>query len=230
MYLYKKEMIKSFKFQFNGIEKVRQSYSQCLQDMFVLSALNGMENGTFLEIGAFQASFISNTLLLERYFGWSGVSIDIDISAQHSFSNEGRTAKFILGDALKLDYQKILEENFGNKRVDYLQIDIEPNINTLECLKLIPLNEYRFSVITFEHDHYDPNTSKDINDMVQNESRKILKNNGYILVAGNISNMDENEMEDWYLDGKYFSKTVINNFKRKEDTTIPSHLYMMENV
>jgi len=227
LYLYKKEMYDSFRFKFDGIEDIEQNYSQCMQDMFVLSALNGKRNGKFLEIGAFMAKFISNTYLLERNFDWNGISIDIERSSAQSFVGDGRTAKFILSDALVLDYEKILSENFENKRVDYLQIDIEPNINTLSCLKLIPLDKYRFSVITYEHDHYDPQTSTEINDMVRDESRRILKENGYVLVAGNLSNIDQNEMEDWFLDGQYFSEEVINKFKRKEDTTLPSHLYML---
>lgn len=221
-------MLDKFKFPFDGIEDIEQNYSQCFQDMFCLAVHNGKRNGTFLEIGAFHSSFLSNTLLLERDFGWHGVSIDIEKNAQQDFAHSGRTAKFILGNALELDYRKILRENFEENVVDYLQIDIEPNINSLDCLKRIPFDKYKFGYVDFETDYYDPNTPQEINDYVRNESRRILKENNYILVAGNISNIDQNPMEEWYINADIFPECHINKFKRTEDTTLPSHKYMLD--
>ncbi|MFN9908465.1 MAG: hypothetical protein ACK56F_20445, partial [bacterium] len=40
------------RFNFNNWQKITNSYSQVLQDIFILSMLNGKENGTYLEIGS----------------------------------------------------------------------------------------------------------------------------------------------------------------------------------
>lgn len=49
------------------------SYSQLQQDQWVLSETNGKRGGFFVEIGAFDGVFLSNTYLLESQYGWSGI-------------------------------------------------------------------------------------------------------------------------------------------------------------
>lgn len=46
------------------------------QDRWVLRTLGGRENGTFLELGAYDGVYHSNTLCLERDFGWTGWLIE----------------------------------------------------------------------------------------------------------------------------------------------------------
>lgn len=230
MYLYKKEMYDDFKFPFDGLENIEQSYSQALQDMWVLSVLNGKRNGTFLEIGAYNPIFISNTYLLEKYFDWSGVSIDYDPSVEPQFRGAGRTAKFITADAIKLDYDKILSE-FPSNKLSYLQIDVEPNIQSLNCLKLIPLDKYKFSCITFEHDAYSKETSKEYNNAIRKESEEILESQGYIAVAKNIENLGGDEFEGWYLLKEDFDEDTINKFKLENvDVPIRARDYMLRNA
>ena len=43
------------------------------QDLFVLFILNEKRNGTFLEFGATDGIELSNSFMLEKYFGWTGV-------------------------------------------------------------------------------------------------------------------------------------------------------------
>jgi hypothetical protein len=230
MYLYKKEMYNDFKFPFDGLENIEQSYSQALQDMWVLSVLNGKKNGTFLEIGAYNPVFISNTFLLERYFGWSGVSIDYDSSVEPQFKNVGRTAKFITADATKLDYDEILSE-FPSNRLSYMQIDVEPNIQSLNCLKTIPFDKYKFSTITFEHDAYNKEYPKEYNDTIRKESEEILESYGYIAIAKNIENLGGDEFESWWLFKEDFDEETINKFKLPDvDIPIRARDYMLRNV
>jgi hypothetical protein len=54
-----------------------KSYSQAGQDLFVLAMLQNKRYGTYLEIGAGHPKFGSNSYALERYFGYTGVSIDL---------------------------------------------------------------------------------------------------------------------------------------------------------
>jgi FkbM family methyltransferase len=48
------------------------SQPETQQDRWVVQHLQGRENGTFVELGAFDGVYHSNTLALERDFGWDG--------------------------------------------------------------------------------------------------------------------------------------------------------------
>ena len=54
-----------------------QAKSQAGQDLFVVAMTQGKENGTWLEIGCAWPITSNNTYLLEKKFGWSGISIDL---------------------------------------------------------------------------------------------------------------------------------------------------------
>ena len=51
----------------------RLSKSQLRQDLFVLSSLNFKKHGYFVEFGATNGYDLSNTYLMEKQFGWSGI-------------------------------------------------------------------------------------------------------------------------------------------------------------
>jgi len=234
MFLYTPSLYDNFRFKFSGLETIKTSRGQCLQDMFVLAVTNGMHNGTFLEIGSDHFQFINNSYLLETEFGWDGASVDVNPQSQQMYAQH-RYAKFILGDATKLDYKEILEncEFFDQekKRVSFIQLDTEPMQTTLAVLKRIPLDEWQFSVVCHEHDHYDPQSTREEADRVRQESRDIFQSHGYVLVAGNISNLDDkHEMEDWYIHGDHFSQEHIAKFMRDSDAPIAAHHYMFEGL
>jgi FkbM family methyltransferase len=55
----------------------RESYSQSAQDRFVIEAIfRGKRNGFFVEAGAGDGRWISNTLLLELRYGWTGILVE----------------------------------------------------------------------------------------------------------------------------------------------------------
>lgn len=49
------------------------SKAQLSQDLFVLDYLKRKRNGYFLEFGATDGHYLSNTFLLEKEFGWNGI-------------------------------------------------------------------------------------------------------------------------------------------------------------
>jgi len=224
MYLYKKEMYEKLKYKFPGFETIEQNYSQCFQDLFVLAVLEGKREGRFLEIGGFHPSFISNTYLLEKDFGWTGISIDIDPNLAWQFKQVRPNTEFIGGDALSLDYENILKDI---DRMNYLSLDIEPASQTLACLKKLPLDNVRFSVITYETDFYDPGAPPGQSERIRQESRDILESYGYKMIVGNISNLtDDAPFEDWYVDDFFIPQEIISRFEYS-DIPLASHRYML---
>jgi len=192
------------RFYFDGCEDIENNFSQVCQDLFVLSALNGKKNGSYLEIGAAHSFHNSNTALLER-LGWSGVGIEInpELASMH---NKERKNKVLCENALKIDYEKLLEENFKNNIIDYLQVDIEPSQNTFEALLLIPFDKYKFRVITYEHDHY-----VDMTRSYREKSRRYLRNMGYTLLFNDIAPNEGCSFEDWWIREELIEESILKN-------------------
>ena len=196
----------NLKFKFSGSENIENNYSQSMQDMFVLSVLDGKRNGVYVEIGADKPRVINNSYLLESQYDWSGVSFEIE-SDKVNYFNTIRKNKCICADATKFDYKSLFDERKYPKQIDYLQLDCDPPQITLGCLKKLPLEDYRFSVITFETDLYAGGQD------VQTEHWKILTSLGYQRVVKNIKN-EGNPYEDWWIDplviGEHMWKQFLN--------------------
>lgn len=58
------------------LEHLTRSRSQLLQDLWVLYELDLKREGYFVDVGAYDGVTFSNTLLLERSFGWTGVAAE----------------------------------------------------------------------------------------------------------------------------------------------------------
>jgi FkbM family methyltransferase len=54
-------------------QHLRQSSSQAFQDLFVLYVLGEKQHGYFVEFGATDGVAMSNSVLLERAYGWNGI-------------------------------------------------------------------------------------------------------------------------------------------------------------
>ena len=181
-----------FKFEFEGLSTIERNYSQTYQDMFVLSVLNGLRRGSYLEIGSGDPTYNSNTNLLEKEFGWRGISIDIKDTEVNKFNSQ-RKNKAVCADATKVNYEKILS-GFGEV-IDYLQIDTEPSSTSFETLLSVPFDKYKFRVITFEHDH-----ALDITRKYREKSRRYLSSLGYKLIVPDVGPTDWYSFEDWWVE------------------------------
>lgn len=227
MILYDRKKWDRLRYKFGSSDKLEKNYSQAYQDMFVLTMLNGKREGTYLEIGAMDPVFINNTYLLETAYGWKGVSIDIDKASKKAFSKHRKNNLF-LADAVGVDYAALLARPPFGKRIDYLSLDIEPNTQTLECLKKLPLSEYRFSVVTYETDYYDKNQDRAISELVREESRKIFRSHGYEMVVGNIANTGPDDIfEDWYVDPAAVDAGILSAFRFGLDFNDAAEKFML---
>jgi hypothetical protein len=135
---------------------------------------------------------------LEKDYDWSGVSFEIVDSMREEFNFNRKNP--CMGNALSFNYINYFEKNNFPKQIDYLQLDIDAGYDiygrpvgnshwTLHGLLAIPLNIYRFTLITFEHDAnmYWKNIS------IRDAQREILDSFGYSLVHRSYH-------EDWWVD------------------------------
>jgi hypothetical protein len=168
------------------------------QEQFVIDILDKKKDGHYVELGAAHFSNGNNTYSLENDYNWSGVSFEIVESMREEFNSNRKNP--CMGDALSFNYIEYFEKNNFPKQIDFLQLDIDAGYTThgrpvgnshwtLHGLLAVPLNTYRFTLITFEHDAnmYWKNIS------IRDAQREILDSFGYSLVHRSYH-------EDWWVD------------------------------
>jgi hypothetical protein len=168
------------------------SYSDAGQDLMVKLLLGSKTAGIFVEIGSQDPIKNNNTFLLETSLDWSGIAFELR-STYVRFYNWRRRNPCIQGDATKIDYRAYFRERGYPPRIDFLQVDIEPAQATLDALRTLPHDEYRFSIIAFEHDGYQNDNE------ITNSSRSFLMRLGYHLLVENVM-IRGAAFEDWWID------------------------------
>jgi len=195
---------KRVRWSFPQSDTIRSYYGQALQDVMVLTLLNGKRFGSYLEIGASHPIEFNNTYLLSTDFNWRGLSIDIEPQYKVFWDELRPKDNLLIADALNINYENILTQYFPSKTIDYLQLDIDPNFNTLECLKILSMTNYRFKIITFETDCY-------VSPEVRDHSREILSNLGYFRMFGDVETYFGDKFvpyEDWWVDLNQVNKEI----------------------
>lgn len=181
-----------------------ETYSQAHQDLFVRLMLGFKRNGIYVEVGASEPVQSNNSYILEKDLSWDGFSLEIVPNLTNEF-NKIRRNKCICADATKFDFlEKFLFEKYPD-RIDYLSLDVDPASVTFDALQNIPLNDYRFSVITYEHDSYSSGAE------FMQKSRKLLASYGYLRVVSNVLCCGR-DFEDWYVDPDYIDPNVYKKF------------------
>jgi hypothetical protein len=179
------------------------------QELFVIDVLEQKKHGHYVELGAFNSKLGSNTYHLEKDYLWQGVSFEVVDERRLEFVSNRTNPCY--GDALQFNYIEYFEKNNYPKQIDYLQVDIDAGYDydcrplgnhylTLLGLISLPLTQYRFSVITFEHDAnmYFRNAA------MRDAQREILDSLGYTLVV-------REKHEDWWVDPNVIP---INDFRK----------------
>jgi hypothetical protein len=196
--------------RFNGIDKITTSYSQSMQDIFILTLLNGKTNGTYLELGAFDPVNWNNTYLLSQ-FGWTGVSIDIIKTLESTWKEKRPTSIFIGQDAFTIDYSALLEKYNFPKQIDFLQVDID-DVNANILLDSLLLLGYRFSVIMAEHDFFIPGNADEklgLENVLNKHNYKRLVEN---VTCKDFGSDDHVPYEDWWIDVSQIDIAIQEKF------------------
>ena len=163
------------------------------QDRFAVAVLDGKTNGTYVEVGGYLPIEWSNTFMLEKEFGWTGISLEL-FEKFSSQWNGVRSNNCITCDATKVDLNSLIDENNLPKIIDFLQLDIDPAVSTFKVLENIDFDKHSFRIITFEHDVYRGGDTIEIRD----KSREILQSHGYTLLIPDVRHGDL-KFEDWYI-------------------------------
>lgn len=184
-----------------------QSNSEQLQESFVISILDEKRNGYYVEIGSGHPTKGNNTFVLESILNWSGLALDFNEKDVENYSLT-RKNKATLADAITFDYSKYFKDNQFPKQIDFLQIDLDGlkwkqsehsgNANLLALVSL-PLTQYRFSVIVFEHEC----TTNFKNKSIRDAQREILSALDYVLLGSS-------GLEDWWIDPRVIEKDLYS--------------------
>ena len=173
------------------------SQSQIGQESWVAFALDYKRHGFYLEIGAFNARILSNTLVLETSLGWNGTGVEINQQLAEAYNSERRN-KIICADATVLEYEKELDRINAPNIIDYLQVDIDPPANSYKALAGVMRGSRQFRLITFEHDLYATRFKFiKVNYFWKWKAFLLLRSKGYVCVASNVAN-GKFRQEDWY--------------------------------
>jgi FkbM family methyltransferase len=216
--------------EFNEFCERMESYSQIRQDLFVLFAL-GKEPGYFVEFGACDGVYLSNTFLLETYYGWNGLLVEPS-KHYNKVLRQKRTAKIDelcvsdkSGDTVKFLEIPNLQGLSGIEQHAYYdahteirkEIGVEYEVNTISLNDLLDkhncpdLIDY-ISIDTEGSElsilqSYDFSRKFKVISVEHNETfnrgpiEEIFRDNGYIQVL-----QEESKWDAWFL-----SKEVYDN-------------------
>lgn len=182
-------------------------WSQAWQDEFVINLLNFKKAGFFIDIGSGGGTGQNNSYFFESEMNWKGVCVELGSGyTEHYASN--RTCKFLNEDATKIDYKSVLTELSIPSRIDYLSLDIDEN--SMLGLGKLPFDDYRFNVITIEHDAYR------FGHLLRNQEREFLRHYGYVLLFSDVlvplgcGMGPDLPFEDWWVDPVIFNMEKLN--------------------
>lgn len=211
-----------------------QSFSQASQDLFVLYMSQFKRNGTFLEIGSNHPSKHNNTYLLESQYDWKGIMVEINTTFEIMYKIQRPKSLYYIGDSTKAPYFEMLTSNGFPKNIDYLQVDVDVNtgstIETLIHLNSTVFDEYKFGIVTFEHDIY----SGDFFD-TRRRSREIFEKRGYVLLFPDVSVDWTGKLcafEDWYIHPEIIPRGIFEHVHTENSLSNTKiieilHTYMM---
>lgn len=189
-------------------------YSQLGQDQWVLSQLGQKKNGFFVELGACDGLYYSNSLYFERNLEWDGICIEPNdnyfqqlkmnrkcfISNELVSSENDVKVEFILDKAVSSindETKGPFTTNNGTNIVMKTTYKLDTILDKFNAPRIIDYlsldvegNEYEI-LRTFNFDKYKfrcmtvEHNSPHIGDTLQKKIRELLTTNGYRYIKGN---------------------------------------------
>jgi FkbM family methyltransferase len=206
------------------LHELNHSHSQYRQDLFVLSELNFKRGGYFIEFGATNGVGNSNTYILEKNYGWSGILAEpakrwhndlknnrkVNIETDCVWSKSGETLTFIeVASCTELSTLKKFSSSdlHSNQRNAGVEYDVR-TISLLDLLKRhnspktidylsIDTEGSEYEILSyFDFDAYDIKIISCEHNYTEEREKihELLSRNGYIRKYQNISKVD-----DWYV-------------------------------
>jgi hypothetical protein len=209
---------------------LENSKAQELQDLFVLAMLDFKKNGFFVEFGAVDGIYLSNTHLLEKSFGWSGilsepmrtmkeliefnrschVNSNCIWSVSGGFISFSETKNPILSTATSLigsDSHKHLRKIKSSYNVETLSLlellDYFDSPKIIDYLS-VDTEGSEFEILnSFNFKKYSFQIITVEHNFTSNREKiyDLLQRNGYIRVLNNLSYVD-----DWYISKALYQK------------------------
>ena len=195
------------KISFADQSQETRTFSESLQDRFALKIGNISGLNTYIEIGSGHPVKGNNTYLLEQK-GWKGFSIELDPELVHEFTNVRGNPVFC-ADGTEFDYLTKLSDLDLGLNIGYLQVDIDPSVQSLKTLLKVPFGTHKFAAITFEHDAYRSEPQ------IRELQRRYLLDFGYVLIASNVKVNRLFAYEDWWVHPDLFNLPEIKYFKSR---------------
>jgi len=207
--------------------------SQIGQDKWVHSILGDKKDGYFIELGACDGLYLSNTLFFERNLNWNGICIepndnyikDLSINRKCNISNElvysyeGEKVNFALSEAAS----GIIDENIGPfTRKDQSVLKTTTTLgNIFDKFKAPTIIDYlsldvegqEYNILsTFPFDKYKfrcitvEHNAPHIGPKQQMLIRELLEKNNYRFVKGNddVNNWGHGPIDDFYINPTLF--------------------------
>ena len=202
--------------------------SQIGQDKWVHSIIGDKKDGYFIELGACDGLYLSNTLFFERNLNWKGICIEpndnyikelyanrkCNISNELVYSCEGEKVNFALSEAAS----GIMDENIGPfTRKDQSVLKTTTTLgNILDKFKAPNIIDYlsldvegqEYNILsTFPFDKYKfrcitvEHNAPHIGPKQQMLIRELLEKNNYRFVKGNddVNNWGHGPIDDFYI-------------------------------
>jgi len=186
--------------------------SQIGQDKWVCKFFNYKREGFFIDIGANDGIWLSNTYYLEKELGWTGICVEAGITPFESLKRN-RSCICIQKLVSDMNCGSVFQEiNYtGRKRIegiypvemirtdkmmsdydipkiiDYISIDTDGY--DLRVLSSFPFHRHEVILWTLEHNG---------NMETKKAMETILNSHGYFLAVNDVEGI-----EDWYINNKY---------------------------
>jgi hypothetical protein len=187
-----------------------KTYSDAHQDAVALKILGS--SGYYLDIGCSDGIDNNNTLLLEQN-EWTGILLDNNkFHTDRAKNNRPNSHIECIDVTTKNIIKNILDKYSAPKLIDYISLDVDDA--SLDCLINLPLDEYRFKFMTFEHDIYAGRP-----DCIARKkyAPMILEKYGYLLVSENVLYIEGKPYEDWFIDPNYFNMNIFSDIIGKSN-------------